>query len=91
MIEKHTGDDPFSVPKFVRDAAAGIDARQVPLNFLANGDTTGGNSGSPVVNVANDFGYNPDVARNISVDIRFLVWLLKVQHGDRLIEELGVK
>jgi len=107
MIEKHTGDDPFSVPKFVRDAAAGIDARQVPLNFLANGDTTGGNSGSPVVNgkgelvglnfdrpwenVANDFGYNPDVARNISVDIRFLVWLLKIQHADRLIEELGVK
>jgi hypothetical protein len=106
MIEKHTGEDPFSVPKFVREAAAVTDASQVPLDFLANGDTTGGNSGSPVVNgqgelvglnfdrpwenVANDFGYNPDVARNISVDIRFLVWLLKLQHANRLLGELGM-
>ena len=55
------------------------------------GELVGLNFDRPWENVANDFGYNPDVARNISVDIRFLVWLLKVQHGDRLIEELGVK
>src|SRR5262249_3547401 len=84
MIEKHTGEEPFAVPKFVRDAAAVTDAHQVPLDFLANADTTGGNSGSPVVNghgelvglnfdrpwenVANEFGYNPDVASMSSVD-----------------------
>jgi hypothetical protein len=108
MIEKDTGEEPFSVPQLVRDAAASIDARQIPLNFLSNADTTSGNSGSPVVNgkgelvglnfdrpwenVANDFGYNPEVARNISVDIRFLLWLLRdVQHADRLLAELGVQ
>jgi hypothetical protein len=108
MIEKHTGEEPFAVPKEILDAAARVDATKVPLNFLASADTTGGNSGSPVLNskgelvglnfdrpwenVANDFGYNPDVARNISVDIRFLVWLLKnVQHAGGLLTELGVQ
>jgi hypothetical protein len=108
MLEKHTGEEPFAVPKFVVDAAKQPNAPQVPLNFLADADTTGGNSGSPVVNargelvglnfdrvwenVANDFGYNPAVARNISVDIRFFVWLLgDVQKADGILAELGVK
>ena len=98
MLEKHTGTEPFAVPKLIFDAAAHVKPEQVPLDFLSNADTTGGNSGSPVVNgrgelvglnfdrvwenVANDFGYNPDIARNISVDIRFLLWLLEdVQHA----------
>lgn len=108
MVEKHTGEEPFSVPQVVLDAAARIDSRKIPLNFLSNADTTGGNSGSPVLNgkgelvglnfdrtwenVANDFGYNPEVARNISVDIRFLRWLLSdVEHADGLLGELGLK
>ena len=44
-------------------------------------------------NVANDFGYNPDIARNVSVDIRYLLWLLDEVEGesaDPLLEELGV-
>jgi hypothetical protein len=107
MLEKHSGEEPFAVPEFIRQAAATADASRVPLDFLSDADTTGGNSGSPVVNgrgelvglnfdrvwenVANDFGYNPDVARNISVDIRFLEWLLRdVQHADLLLSELGL-
>ena len=81
----------------------------VPVCFLADADTTGGNSGSPVLNargelvgvnfdrvwenVANDFGYNPEVARNVSVDVRFLLWVLAATHGDAaapLLAELGV-
>lgn len=79
----------------------------MPLDFLADADTTGGNSGSPTVNgrgelvglnfdrvwenVSNDFGYNPDVARNVNVDIRFFLWLLKdVDHADGILKELGV-
>jgi hypothetical protein len=44
-------------------------------------------------NVANDFGYNPQVARNVSVDIRYLLWVLETTHGDAasaLLTELGV-
>ena len=81
----------------------------MPVDFLADADTTGGNSGSPVVNgrgelvgvnfdrvwenVANDFGYNPDVARNVSVDVRYMLWLLEALHGGAagpLMEEMGV-
>jgi len=76
------------------------------VNFLADGDTSGGNSGSPVVdgrgrlvgvnfdrvweNVAGDFGFNPAVSRNISVDIRYLLWMLRdVERADGLLRELG--
>ena len=64
------------------------------------------NSGSPVVdgrgrlvgvnfdrvweNVAGDFGFDPAVSRNISVDIRYLLWQLdRVEHADGLLRELG--
>ena len=85
------------------------DARlgDVPVNFLADADTTGGNSGSPVVNgrgelvgvnfdrvwenVANDFGYNPEVARNVSVDVRYMLWILEeVEKATELLQELNV-
>jgi len=108
MVEKHTGKDPFAVPALILDAAKKTRPEGVPLDFLADADTTGGNSGSPVINgrgelvglnfdrvwenVANDFGYNPDVARNVSVDIRFFLWLLRdVQHADTILRELGVQ
>jgi hypothetical protein len=106
MIAKHTGEEPFVVPQFILEAAKTAEMEKIPVDFLADADTTGGNSGSPVVNgrgelvglnfdrvwenVANDFGYNPDVARNISVDIRFFEWLLRVQHADGILKELGL-
>jgi hypothetical protein len=108
MIEKHTGQEPFAVPAIILDAARSVDPARVPLDFLSDADTTGGNSGSPTVNgrgelvglnfdrvwenVANDFGYNPEVARNINVDVRFLTWLLEdVQKAEGLVSELGLK
>ena len=106
MIEKNTGKEPFAAPLFVLEAAKSVKPSEIPIDFLADLDTTGGNSGSPVVNgkgelvglnfdrpwenVANDFGYNPDVARNISVDVRFFEWLLRVQHADGVLKELGL-
>ena len=43
-------------------------------------------------NVAGDFGFNPALSRNISVDIRYLLWLLdQVEHADELLRELGVE
>lgn len=114
-IEKHTGAEPFDVPQSIRTAYdekrfgrwKDPELKDVPIDFLADADTTGGNSGSPVVNgrgelvgvnfdrvwenVANDFGYNPDVARNISVDVRYLLWILEeVTKGDELLKEMGV-
>ena len=75
--------------------------------FLSNGDTTGGNSGSPVINgkgelvglnfdrvwenIAGDFGYNQGHSRNVSVDIRYLLWLLDdVEGAESLLTELAV-
>ena len=117
VVEKSTGAAPFNAPPELLAAApkaptsrwADPTLKDVPVDFLADADTTGGNSGSPVVNgrgelvgvnfdrvwenVANDFGYNPDVARNISVDVRYLLWLMSSLHGEAaepLLKEMGV-
>jgi hypothetical protein len=117
VVEKNTGEPPFNAPPELLAAAPKAPAsrwadprlKDVPVDFLADADTTGGNSGSPVVNgrgelvgvnfdrvwenVANDFGYNPDVARNISGDVRYMLWLMQALHGDAagpLLEEMGV-
>ena len=115
LVAKHTGEEPFDLPDNVLAAArepgsrwmeAGL--KDVPINFVADGDSSGGNSGSPVVNadgelvginfdrvwenVAGDFGFNPALSRNISVDIRYLLWLLeRVEKADELLRELGVE
>lgn len=63
----------------------------VPVCFLYNMDTTGGNSGSPILNdkgeligvnfdrtyeaTINDFAWNKDYSRSIGVDIRYVLWV----------------
>lgn len=110
VMAKHTGEEPFDVPPRIREAFAAGKHAQVPVDFLADCDTTGGNSGSPVIdgqgrlvgvnfdrvweNVANDFGYNPDVARNVVADVRYLLWLLSTVEGanaELLLKELTGK
>ena len=70
---------------------AGSDG-EVPVCFIANNHTTGGNSGSPVINaggqliglnfdrawegVASDMAFNPEQSRNISLDIRFALFII---------------
>ena len=105
VMAKDTGEEPFDVPQRIRDVYARGGAEKVPVDFLADLDTTGGNSGSPVIdakgrlvgvnfdrvweNVANDFGYNPDVARNVTADVRYLLWLLEnVEGAPELAKEL---
>jgi hypothetical protein len=115
-IEKHTGKDPFDLPQTVRDLAAegkktywsDPELGDIPICFLSNADTTGGNSGSPVINgkgelvglnfdrvwenVAGDFGYSPERSRNISADVRYMLWLLDdVIDAGTLLTELGVE
>ena len=100
QVAKHTGEEPFDLPQKVRDAAplAGTTywsdpaLGDVPVCFLSTADTTGGNSGSPVIdgqgrwvglnfdrvweNIAGDFGYTVDRSRNVTVDVRYLFWTL---------------
>ena len=77
----------------------------VPVCFIANNHTTGGNSGSPVLNaeghligvnfdrawegVASDIMFNPKQSRNISLDIRYVLFLIdKLAGAGYLIDEM---
>lgn len=67
------------------------DLDDVPINILYNMDTTGGNSGSPIMNAhgeligvnfdraydatINDFAWSEDYSRSIGVDIRYVLWI----------------
>ena len=75
--------------------------------FIASNHTTGGNSGSPVINgngeligvnfdrnwegTMSDIMYDPDMCRNISLDIRYALFLIDKFAGDtRLIDEMTI-
>ncbi|MEP7342080.1 MAG: S46 family peptidase [Acidobacteriota bacterium] len=99
VIEKDTGEEPFNVPSALKDLAkkrdfgSYMDARlnDVPVDFLATTDITGGNSGSPIMNgkgeliglvfdgnyegLAGDYAYDLSLNRTLAVDIRYVLFL----------------
>ena len=105
VIEKTTGQDPFITPEPVLRAWRAGDFEgflhprlgQVPVAILYDTDTTGGNSGSPVLNsrgelvgvnfdrcfeaTINDFAWNADYSRSIGVDIRYVLWITGRVYG----------
>jgi len=105
VIEKTTGKDPFITPEPVLRAYGAGDFQgflhprlgQVPVAILYDTDTTGGNSGSPVLNskgelvgvnfdrcfeaTINDFAWNADYSRSIGVDIRYVLWITGRVYG----------
>jgi hypothetical protein len=109
MLRKHTGEGEFDVPDAVLAAVEkDPSARRLRVCFLSDADTTGGNSGSPVVdgkgrlvglnfdrvfeNVAGDFGWNAERSRNVIVDFRYVLWLMReVWPAPALLKEMGVQ
>jgi hypothetical protein len=80
---------------------------EVPVCFIGNNHTTGGNSGSPVINaygqligvnfdrawegVASDIAYNPEQSRNISLDIRYALFIIdKFAGAGYLLKEMTI-
>jgi hypothetical protein len=100
IVEKHTGVAPFAAPQPLLDAIAKGDFGSTAdptlgtqsVDFLTNLDTTGGNSGSPVLDadgkliglnfdsnweaVSASWMYDPRYKRAIHVDLRYLRWLM---------------
>jgi hypothetical protein len=99
IIEKGaTGIPDFEYPSIIKTlwnskdfgTFAKKELNDVPVSFLYNMDTTGGNSGSPIMNAygeligvnfdraygatINDYAWNESYSRSIGVDIRYVLW-----------------
>ncbi len=101
IVEKNTGQVPFDAPQPLLDAIARGDFGDTAdpalgtqtVNFLTNLDTTGGNSGSPVLNargeliglnfdsnweaVSASWWFDPRYKRAVHVDMRYMRWLME--------------
>ena len=105
VIEKNTGVEPFNAPQRLIDLWKAKDFGQfehpklnsVPVAILYNMDTTGGNSGSPIMNARgelvgvnfdrafeatiNDYAWSEEYSRSIGVDIRYVLWVTQTFAG----------
>ena len=82
----------YDIPQRLRDIYAEGGHEDQPVCFLATNHTSGGNSGSPVINAdgnliginfdrvwegtMSDIIYDPEICRNISIDIRYLLFCI---------------
>jgi hypothetical protein len=112
MEKEDSTNDEFIVPSKLKSLYAKKDYGQygnagtMPLAFIASNHTTGGNSGSPVINgkgeliginfdrawegTMSDLQYDPDECRNISLDIRYALFIIdKFAECKRLIDEMS--
>ena len=108
VVEKHTGEGEFDAPDRLLAAEKALRAGKktpyfdeklgdVPVDFMSDVDTTGGNSGSAVLNsqgelvgllfdgtyetVASDFLFDTVKTRSIQVDTRYLLWVWDAVEG----------
>ena len=106
IIEKDNPDIfDYNIPQALRDIYAEGGHEDQPVCFLATNHTSGGNSGSPVINAdgnliginfdrvwegtMSDIVFDPEVCRNISLDIRYLLFVVdKIGHAGYLFDEM---
>ncbi len=105
VIQKNNGVAPFNLPQRVVDLYQAKDfgrythprLKSVPVCLLYNMDTTGGNSGSVILNAQgqlvgvnfdrayeatiNDYAWNESYSRSIGVDIRYVLWIAEKYSG----------
>ena len=108
----------YNIPQVLRDIYDNKDygrwsiekngTATIPVCFLANNHTSGGNSGSPVINrkgeliginfdrtwrsTMSDIEFDPTICRNISVDIRFVLFVMdRIGGAGYLLEEMDIK
>lgn len=101
ITEKDTGREPFDAPKKQLELIAAKDYGRyeldsigsVPVNFLSDLDSTGGNSGSATLDadgnligllfdgtiesVNSDWDFDPRTTRTIHVDTRYMLWVME--------------
>ncbi len=113
MEKENPNDNEFIVPAKLKELYEKKDYGEyavngtVPVCFIASNHTTGGNSGSPVLNAegqligtnfdrnwegtAADVMYDPTQARNISVDIRYTLFIIDKFAGAKyLLNEMKI-
>jgi len=104
VMEKYKpGDYEFDVPEKLRELSKTKDYGQygssgkMPVCFIAQNHTTGGNSGSPALDAygnlvglnfdrvwegtMSDINYDPSICRNIMVDIRYVLFIVDKYAG----------
>lgn len=105
ITDKDTGIDPFNSPTKLLEAIEAKDygsyaldsIGSVPVNFLSDLDSTGGNSGSATLNsraelvgllfdgtfesVNSDWDFDPRTTRTIHVDTRYMLWVMEKVDG----------
>lgn len=98
VLQKSSDAPEYNTPKRIRELAAKKEygryvhprLKDVPVALLYDMDTTGGNSGSPVLNAKgeligvnfdrafeatiNDYAWDESYSRSIAVDIRYVLW-----------------
>ena len=108
VLDKDKGEDPFDVPEELKEAAqkdkgSFVDTNidDVPVNFTCTLDTTGGNSGSGVLDASgrlvgllfdgtpesqlSDWQYLEKEQRSIVVDIRYALFLASKVHNAKVV------